>query len=138
MTAPTMRLSLRAGEKIYVNGAVFRVDRKTSIELLNDATFLLEGHVLQAEAATTPLRQLYFIAQTMLISPETAHDGMVLFRESLLRLATTFEDAEVLEGLRAVGQSMTEGRVFEAMKTIRGLFPREDTILGIARSTEAA
>ncbi len=34
---------------------------------MNDATFLLESHVMQAEDATTPLRQLYFAAQTMLI-----------------------------------------------------------------------
>lgn len=49
-----LRLSLRAGERIYMNGAVLRVDRKVSLELLNDASFLLEAHVLQAEAATTP------------------------------------------------------------------------------------
>ena len=31
-----MNISLRKGEKIYINGAIFRVDRKVSIELLND------------------------------------------------------------------------------------------------------
>ena len=74
-----MRLSLRAGERVYVNGAVLRVDRKVSLELLNDATFLLETHVLQAEAATTPLRQLYFAAQTMLITPAQAGPARSLY-----------------------------------------------------------
>ena len=41
-----MRLYLRPGEKLYINGAVIRVDRKVSIELLNDVTFLLENHVM--------------------------------------------------------------------------------------------
>ena len=63
----TMHLNLRAGERVYINGAVVRADRKVSLELMNDATFLLEGHVLQPDEATTPLRQLYFAAQTMLI-----------------------------------------------------------------------
>jgi flagellar protein FlbT len=56
-----MHISLRAGEKIYINGAVLRADRKVSIEILNDATFLLEAHVMKVEDASTPLRQLYFI-----------------------------------------------------------------------------
>ena len=41
-----MNITLHAGEKLYINGAVIRVDRKAKIELLNDVTFLLENHVL--------------------------------------------------------------------------------------------
>ena len=66
----TLRISLKSGERIFINGAVLRVDRKVALEFLNDVTFLLENHVLQLEDATTPLRQLYFIAQMMLINPE--------------------------------------------------------------------
>ena len=54
----TLKISLRANEKIYLNGAVVRADRKVSIELLNDVQFLLESHVLQPQDASTPLRQL--------------------------------------------------------------------------------
>ena len=64
-----MNITLRAGEKLYINGAVIRVDRKATIELLNDVTFLLENHVLQASQATTPLRQIYFAVQVMLMDP---------------------------------------------------------------------
>ena len=54
-----LRISLKANEKIYINGAVVKVDRKTSIEFLNDVQFLLENHVMLPENASTPLRQLY-------------------------------------------------------------------------------
>ena len=64
-----MNITLRAGEKLYINGAVIRVDRKATIELLNDVTFLLENHVMQADQATTPLRQIYFAVQVMLMDP---------------------------------------------------------------------
>ena len=43
-----MNITLRAGERIYINGAVLRVDRKATLELMNDATFLLETHVMHA------------------------------------------------------------------------------------------
>ena len=125
----TIRLSLRAGEKIYVNGAVLRVDRKTSIEILNDATFLLEQHVLQAADATTPLRQLYFIAQTILMDPANASCCRLVFDESHRLLGETFRHPEVLAGIESVGRLMDAGRTLDAMKTIRALLPIEDRIL---------
>ena len=68
----TLKISLKPNEKIYINGAVVKVDRKMTVEFLNDVQFLLESHVLQADEATTPLRQLYFIIQVMLINPSGA------------------------------------------------------------------
>lgn len=125
----TMRLSLRAGERLYVNGAVLRADRKTSLEILNDATFLLEQHVLQPEDATTPLRQLYFIAQTMLMDPAGAEGCRMVFDESHRLLRERVEDPEILSGIEAVGRLMNAGRTLEAMKTIRALLPIEARIL---------
>jgi flagellar biosynthesis repressor protein FlbT len=125
----TMRLSLRAGEKIYINGAVLRADRKTSIEILNDATFLLEQHVLQAEEATTPLRQLYFIAQTILMDPAEARGCRLVFDESYRLMLGTFRHPDVLAGMETVRRLMDAGRTLDAMKTIRALLPIEDRIL---------
>ena len=64
-----MNITLRAGERFFINGAVIRIDRKASIELLNEVTFLLENHVMQAEQATTLVRQIYFAVQIMLMDP---------------------------------------------------------------------
>jgi flagellar biosynthesis repressor protein FlbT len=50
-----MLISLRPGERVYINGAVVQVDRKVTIELLNDAMFLLEGHVMHySSTSSTP------------------------------------------------------------------------------------
>ena len=65
----TLKISLKPNEKIYINGAVIRVDRKVTVELMNDVQFLLESHVIQADDASTPLKQLYFILQVMLMNP---------------------------------------------------------------------
>jgi flagellar biosynthesis repressor protein FlbT len=123
-----MRISLRAGERLYINGAVLRASQRTTIELLNDATFLLEAHVIQPEEATTPLRQLYFALQTLLIDPssETAHFA---YRQMQEATSESFSTTDVVVGLRLVGKLVDAGRVFEALKTIRGLFPIEESIL---------
>ncbi|AKI02136.1 flagellar biosynthesis regulator FlbT [Hoeflea sp. IMCC20628] len=125
----SLRISLKAGERIFINGAVLRVDRKVALEFLNDVTFLLENHVLQPEQATTPLRQLYFIVQMMLINPEGAEQSMVMFRKSVVMLLTCFTNDEVQIELKHIDGMVTQGRAFEALKAIRALYPVEEQIL---------
>lgn len=134
-----MHLSLNAGERVFINGAVLRVDRKVGIELLNDAAFLLEGHVLQAEQATTPLRQLYFAAQTMLIEPAQAGLARDLCTGMMAGIAAATGDGAIQAGLATVGKLIEAGRLFEALKTIRGLYPAEASVLssGTSRSVPA-
>lgn len=136
-----MHVSLRAGEKIYVNGAVLRVDRKVSLELMNDVTFLLEAHVMKVEDATTPLRQLYFIVQIMLMNPTGGEAARDMFDQSMRSLLSISKDAPLAAGLRAVESLVDADRAFEALKAIRALFSLEDEILrGVlpAKPTQAA
>jgi flagellar biosynthesis repressor protein FlbT len=125
----TLKLSLRPGERIFVNGAVMRVDRKVSLELLNDATFLLESHVMQAVEATTPLRQLYFLVQTMLIAPEAAGEAADAFRKSYPLLMAAFTNPGVRDGLMDIADHVERERPFEALRALRALIPIEDAIL---------
>jgi flagellar biosynthesis repressor protein FlbT len=131
----TMRFSLKAGERIFINGAVLTVNQKVMLSLLNDARFLLESHVLQVEDATTPTRQLYFVAQALLISPATTEQTMIMFRQLLASLLALHTDHEVREALRAVGELVETGRTFEALKMIRGLFEVDDLKVGIDGTT---
>ena len=132
-----MHISLRSGERLFVNGAVLRTDRKVTLELLNDATFLLENHVLQPEQATTPLRQLYFVVQIMLMEPAKAQEIQRQFEQLYSNLVSTFENAAVLAGLERVRTLFLSGRAFDALKTIRVLFPIEDEILRAAVTNQS-
>lgn len=120
-----MNISLRRGERIFINGAVLRVDRKVCIELLNDVTFLLENHVMQPEQATTPLRRLYFAIQTMLMSPNDCDAALALSRDILVSLNDNVRDRRILDGLAAAVRHIEEKRVFDALKDVRALFPLE-------------
>ena len=95
----SLRISLRAGERIYVNGAVLQPDRKVSLEFLNDVVFLLESHVIQAEETTTPLRQVYFIAQTMLLVPASRPAALQVTCATLKQTLNDEPEAEFLQGL---------------------------------------
>lgn len=133
-----MRLSLRGGEKLYVNGAVLSVDRRVSIELLNDVTFLLEAHVLQASDATTPLRQLYFVVQLMLMDPAAAHATQRTFDAMFAAARAAFRDPAVLAGLETVRARVAEAKPFDALRELRALFPLEDRIFANASRVCAA
>lgn len=125
----TLRISLRAGERIYINGAVFRVDRRVSLELLNSVTFLLEQHVMKPEDTTTPLRQLYFMVQTALIEPGGAPQAVEMAQASLKLLKAAFSNEQVLAGLEEVDALLVRQRLFECLKVIRGLIVIEAKIL---------
>jgi flagellar protein FlbT len=124
-----MKISLRAGEKIYVNGAVLRADRKVSLEFMNDVSFLLESHVIQVDQTTTPLRQLYFAAQIMLINPSIKDEANRTFKRMLNALLATFENQHMLKELKLIDEMICNGRVFEALKAIRLLYTLEEQIL---------
>ena len=96
---------------------------------LNDVTFLLESHVLQAADATTPLRQLYFIAQTMLMDPANADTTRTLFDGTHRLMMSVVENEDILDGLKSAGDFIAAGKIFDALKTIRGLYGIEQQVL---------
>ena len=118
-----MNITLRAGERFFINGAVIRIDRKASIELLNDVTFLLENHVMQANEATTLVRQIYFAVQIMLMDP-TAPAAPRRSPRSLIESALgAYRAPELTSGLKGVAASLARGRNFEALKALRAPVP---------------
>jgi flagellar protein FlbT len=123
-----MRLHLKAGEKVFINGAVLSFEQKTSVKLLNDASFLLEAYVMQLEETTTPLRQLYFFIQSALIDPKTELDSL---QRALLLLASirkAVENTDILEGLDIVDTKINKRRYFDALRTLKKLFEIEMAI----------
>jgi flagellar protein FlbT len=121
-----MRFSLKAGERIFINGAVLTVDSRVKLTLLNDARFLLESHVLQVEQATTPLRQLYFVVQAILIDPAGSEKAIEIFRDLQAAMLINYTDEEIREGLRAAAELVEADHPFEALKILRNLFYVDD------------
>jgi flagellar protein FlbT len=120
-----MFIHLKRGEKLYVNGAVLRVDRRTSLEFLNDVTFLLENHVMQADEASTPLRQLYFIVQTMLMDPANAGMTAELYKHLSFRTRQAITDDVLQIQIDVADRKVNEGRYFDALKILRNSFASE-------------
>ena len=134
---PALKICLKAGEKIYINGAVLEASHKMSFNILNNATFLLESHIMQAEDADTPFRQLYFIIQTMLIQPDNKDSILTIFHEHCEELKKHLENKALSEGLDRIISQVARDRAFEALKTVRNLFEDEATVLKGTQSQAA-
>lgn len=132
-----LKVHLKPNERVFINGGVIKVDRKVTIELMNEVVFLLEGHILQEEQATTPLRQLYFVVQSLLMEPKCEPIARQMYEQSHQALIVAFKNQDVLDGLMEVKRLMARGRSFEALRKIRSLFPLEDEILRATRKLEA-
>ncbi len=124
-----MRLHLKAGEKVFINGAVLSFEQKTSVKLLNDASFLLEAYVMQPEETTTPLRQLYFYIQTALIDPKAELDSLERALLMLASIRQVVRNTEILNGLEDVEMKVKKKRYFDALRTLKKLFDDEKAIL---------
>ncbi len=137
MSTP-IQISLKAGERIYINGAVVRSDRKVTLQLLNDVVFILESHVMQADETTTPLRQLYFVVQALLMDPRNAEATRGLFRRMHASTMASFTNDAVRAELAAVAGLVDDDSTFEALKRLRMLFPDEQAILGDSGAPRSA
>lgn len=120
-----LRITLKGGERIYINGAVLKMDRKVGVELLNEATFILQQHIMQAEEATTPLRQLYFMVQMMLIDPALHARARDMAKDAIANLLPVLQEQTVCAGLLEVEILIDAERTLEALKKIRSLYPLE-------------
>ncbi len=130
------RITLRPGERIFINGAVLAWDGRGSFDLLNDVPYLLEHEILHAQQTVTPLRQLYYILQTMVLEPDGMETTREIYSETMDALADAFANPEILAGLAAIRREVAEGAVFAALKTLRVLVPIEDQILGRNKHAE--
>ncbi|MBU3078649.1 flagellar biosynthesis repressor FlbT [Sphingomonas quercus] len=68
----TLRISLRDGERMVVNGAVVRATGRVNLCVENTATILRGRDVMTAEEANTPARLLYFACMMAYIDPDNA------------------------------------------------------------------
>ena len=135
MSTPT-RVTLRPGERIFINGAVVKAEGRMSFEILNNVPYLLESDIMHAQQTVTPLRQLYYILQTMVLEPGGVEMTRGLYDVTILWITQAFTNPAVIAGLKIIKQQIADGSPFDALKTVRTLIPIEDAILGANRTSE--
>lgn len=116
-----LKLVLRPGEKLIVNGAVIGIgDHPVSLFFYNKVNFLRGREIMKEESCDTIEKKLYFIIQLIYIFPEDAQLNLVKFGIILeeARLAHPGE-AELFADIETL---VREGNYYRALKICRRLF----------------
>ena len=117
-----MRVTLSAGERLLINGAVLRANRKIALELLNEADFLLEQHVLSPIEVLTPIHFVYFSIQTMLKCPRSSRSAFDMCQRSIASLRRLDESQDLQVCLTQVSAEIDRERYIYALKAIRNFW----------------
>ncbi len=124
-----LKMRLRSGERLAINGAVVRNPgaKAIEIEVLNEATLLHERDIMMPEQADIPLKQLYFLIQSMHIE----NDGYAANHPTFVRLSSELFAQAYAAGDQAVCDRINELVVLigdrdfvKALKKLQGDFGR--------------
>jgi flagellar biosynthesis repressor protein FlbT len=125
-----LRLALRHGEKIIVNGAVLSAAGRCEIVVENSATILRGREVMSPHEADTPARRLYFACMLAYIDGAGAakhgEDIVALLGE----LIDAFASSEAKTLCVRFAQKVASGDYYKALVDCRKLIDYEGQALG--------
>lgn len=116
-----LKVVLRPGETVVVNGAVIGAGERTAtIFLHNQAQFLRGRDMLRARDVDGPERALYYAIQCRYLAHPDAPGAADIARAlAAVRLARP----DVAEELDTIERLLAEGRAYQAMRRAAALFP---------------
>lgn len=124
-------LKLSPKERVLINGAVIENgDRRSRLSIMSpDANILRLRDAIHPEEATTPVRRLCFAIQLVLSGdtvPCDAHSNLI---QQIEALSQVFKDPDSRLLLSKASAAVISEQHYCALKSVRGLLPREDRIL---------
>ncbi|WOK37751.1 flagellar biosynthesis repressor FlbT [Sphingomonas sp. C3-2] len=121
----SLRISLRDGEKVIVNGAVLRAVGRTSLCVENNVTLLKGRDVMAPEEATTPARQLYFACMMAYIDPKDSERHQNTIVEIVRQLLGAIATADARATCIAFAEKVAAGQFYRALADCRWLMNYE-------------
>lgn len=125
----TLRITLRDGEKVVVNGAVLRAMGRTEICVESSASVLRGREIMAPADADTPARQLYFHTMMAYIDPENveAHQDRIV--ATLQQVSTLLPTDEGRVATVSFARRVASLQYYRALADCRQLISLEDALL---------
>ncbi len=121
-----LKLSLRPGEKLAVNGAVMvNGDRRASLIVENQASVLRERDIIQEAEATTPARRVYLPVMLMALEPTNRKASLVEFEQRLTEFIGAVTDPAILALCLKISAKVANKEYYKALGDIRQLMTYE-------------
>ncbi|MBZ6379221.1 flagellar biosynthesis repressor FlbT [Pacificimonas flava] len=124
----TLRISLRDGEPVIINGALLRARGRTDFTLENQCTVLRGRDIMMPDQATSPARELYYCCQMAYVEPEFRQDHQKRLLEVLKIIFDQASGPGVVQPAVAMAQKVAQGDFYAALADCRQLMAAEDTL----------
>ncbi|MCA0964120.1 flagellar biosynthesis repressor FlbT [Salipiger bermudensis] len=125
-----LNLTLKPFERFVVNGCMMRNGgRKSTVTVENRADIIRETDLLKPDAASTPVRIVYFLIQNALIEPARRERLLKEIQTRLAALVPVFGD-ELRQHVFEAANNVSRGEYFTALRDLRPLMKREDEVFG--------
>lgn len=129
-----LKLKLRAGESVYISGALIRNgSTSTELEILNKVPILREKDIMLESDIQTSCEQLYFLVQTLYLQPGNEAELIKLFSklsENIVHAAPSMSSI-----MEAVYDKVALKAYFDALKCARKLIKYESSLVSHAKAT---
>jgi flagellar protein FlbT len=135
----TLRISLRDGERVVINGAIIRSSGRTDLAIESKVTILRGREIMAPAEANTPARALYFHTMMAYLDPERIEEH----HRQILGLLGGVSRLSTCETGRAAVASFAERAAsadyYRALGDCRTLMRLEhDALAGVAEVAELA
>ena len=124
-----LKVQLRKGQKIIINGAVLEniASHNVSLLVMNDAAILRDSDILTAEEAVTPASRVYYELQCSYLFPQERGKHLQQFEEFM---ADYLEAApSSLPVALEIQQMIAAGEYYSALKASQKLIEHERKVL---------
>lgn len=125
-----LKISLKPGERIAVNGAVLiNGARRSSLVIENKARVLREIDIMQPAEADTPAKRVYLPIMLMYLDPTTRDAAHTEFEKRLLEFVGAIRNREILARCATLSAHVVNGDYYKALSLCRQLIDYEKTRL---------
>lgn len=132
-----LRINLRDGEQVVVNGAVLRACGRTALWLENDAAVLRGREVMKPEEADTPARRLYFACMMAYLDPAQLDSHQEAILILLGDLINAVQAPHARMACATFARLVAEHDYYRALAECRTLIDHEAGLLGAGHAPAA-
>ena len=130
-----LKLTLKPGEKLVVNGAVLQNgDRRSSLVIQNRASILRERDIMRPEDADTPMRRIYFAVMMMYLDDRSEKQFYDEFVQRMSEFMNAISTPEALAECVEIIQLVHGKQFYKALLACKKLYPFEEARLNYVAS----
>lgn len=130
----TLVLKLGPRERVMINGVVMENgDRRTRLQVITpDAKVLRLRDAIHPDEVNTPVRRVCYVAQLVLAGEADPEEGRRQLLRGIEQLSQVFRDPDSSGHLSEASEHVVEGRIYQALRALRNLLPREARLLAVS------